>query len=247
MKRLLIYLFSVTAALSIHAQDPDLTSKLPPGPLIQKRAPGYARWTITQQPTKSAGATPLAPKPKTSLTITITKTGNILLQEFLDPTGRSWATWYPNFSTGYILWPDHKTVMAQGPSTDGSLTYIDFSHTDFPQFDWLTKESFSGIKSMSGKSCLTFQGQIDLSSGKVRAARFKAGAGPNSDSSNTVIAYVEVSSRLPVAMQAGTTLSDYEFLAPPSTMLELPQPVRDAIAGRQKSDRSMVRAPIQPF
>jgi len=235
MKRILT-LFCVLAFTSaLQAQtDSGGPPPLPPGPLIQKRAPDMAKWVITAVPAPANNATAnsvsdassasdpqsAGAKQKVASEVTITKTGKIMLREVRTQDGRVVPTWCVG-GLQITLFGNSAIVQAKVYNPDPTVptaNYEDYSDSDFPGFYWIGPSNYTDIKEFGGKKCIVFQEAI------------KNVTGPPSKLS----AYIDFLTRLPVSLTVGGGTSAYVFKAPPTAELTLPPLVVQLLRNRQR-------------
>jgi hypothetical protein len=121
---------------SLFAQSPAPVEKPvpPPGPLIQKRAPDFARWvtrakiSMPKPPEKTSAAATGSPASDDEEIVTAVTPGS---QIYL------------------VAAPPNKDVV--------NPLYFDFSNSDFEGFEWISAQNYTGIKPVLGKNCLTFK------------------------------------------------------------------------------------------
>lgn len=228
MKKYVFCLWVMT--LTLCAQDSE-KQPLPPGPLIQKRAPDYSQWTIKvaprpdkpkAEPVKNDAAPGKEEKPYWGEMVSITKTENIMLRRTMDAQGQTWNTWcIEDFQT--TISPDEKSLMMQSRSLDPNVpasNYEDYSQTDFPGFEWVSAKSYAGIKLINGKKCILFQG--------------KGRSDVEGKDGGDLMAYINLETRYPVALIIGNDCRTYEFQAPPQTKLQIPQILKQLLSNRRK-------------
>ena len=222
-------------SLALQAQQPALPP-IPPGPLIQKRAPDFSHWMVTFKTAPAAsGATPSPSQPSDPNSIitqdTVTKTENIIHVEFIDTQKRAWNIWVQG-GRDMIQWPDGKSVgfVAKPPPYVVNPLYRDFSSSDFSGFEWISAANFTGIQSIGGISCLVFKDTL-LTNGV----------------SLQVEAATDVKTRLPVRLINGQGQFTYAFLSPPSTEQTLPANVQKLIVDQRNNEKSLARRPGPAF
>jgi hypothetical protein len=197
---------------------------LPPGPLIQKRAPDFAHWVITSAPTPAKGAnSPSTPTADASAVngpqseVTMTKTGKIMLREVRTQDGRVVPIWCVG-GLQITLFGNSSIVQAKNPDPRvPTPNYEDYSDSDFQGFDWIALSKYTGIEESGGRKCIVFQDTVknDIGSAIDRSA------------------YIDFATRLPVALIVGGGTRTYVFKPPPTTPLTLPPPVVQLLKNRQ--------------
>jgi len=201
---------------------------LPSGPLVQKRAPNFAKWdvTIVIAPDKgnsasgSTAATNADDKGKVVFEVTMTKTGKTMLREVHMPDGKIVPTWclgdlQITIAAGVAI------VQAKLHINDPSVptpNYEDYSDSDFQGFDWIKASNYTGIKEVGGRKCLVFQDTL------------KEGGGPPINRT----AHVDLETRLPVDVSVGGATRNYSFKTPPTAELVFPPPVAQLLKNLQR-------------
>jgi len=247
MKTIFLFFLVLGFSFALPAQQaaPDATvPPLPPGPLIQKRAPDFAQWAIRivndSAPEKSGVQTPdkkIDKEAAWGAIIMTTKTGKILLRQTYDDRKRIWNTWcIGDLNVQTTLSPDGKNWVVQTPNADPHVhtpNYVDYSKSDFPDFAWISKNNYAGIKEMGGKKCIVFTASIKMNS---------------DDPMPTLLAaYIDLDTRYPVAFIQGGEFHSYEFKQPPKDTLPLPQLVQDLLNNRKKMAESAVVKPARSY
>jgi len=235
MRHLFAIMLAIFAMAAVAcAQSPEGgIEALPPGPLIQLRAPEFARWVITCNPKKAGEST----KYQFSKRIVVTKTKDIRHEEITDESGHITEKWC---CCNSIFWTDplEKKRIALGNSIEaaGDL-YVNYSKTDFPGTEWISASNYSEIKSFVGQDCIVFKERRtgDQESSSVL---------PNADSA---VVYVDLKTRLPVYLQRGGEIRIYQFEAPPQVMLALPLDIQQMLERDKKHKEEMAQMPAKPF
>ena|SRR5215210_941075 len=227
MKTLFCIGIALGAGLTLHAQEAAPQPTVPPGPLLNK-APALAQWTVT---IKSAGETPAAspapgekgekPQPPAgNERIGVVQTGNIRHEVRVRGTQVTSDAWSVD---GTYITVDPSTKVARVSAGGGASTQ------DFPEIAWVSAKNFSGIQDVSGKKCIVFKDKLET----------YADSGEKIDA----VAYVDLETRLPVAMQKGDVYT-YQFGAPPQAPLTPPQNIAEAL---EKYRKRLQRAGATPI
>jgi hypothetical protein len=228
MKNLALILFGLMACAASHAlaqTSPSSTPKPapPPGPLIQKRAPEFSQWVIYSK-ADDGGKAESKSSPDGHPKFAITKTGKIINVIYLDEHAKAWSIWC--LPEGIVaIYPDGKNVgLVERPTDPDSINplYQDFSESDFSGFSWISADNFTGIGEVHGQKCLLFKkGQAEASTDLV--------------------------TRLPVSLVNENGTTSYEFRAPPTVLLTLPEQVQRFIDAKKSADNSASRHARRPF
>jgi hypothetical protein len=190
---------------------------LPPGPLIQKRAPDFASWIIRPPsmavPGSSSSGTSRTQSQKAQehkeSPAAFIKTGQIIPRQTADDTGRVWNTWCVE-GLQITVWPGGQNWIIQSRGSDPTVptaNYVDYSNTDFPGFDWISQRNYAGIKNVLGRPCIVFADKI-IANGALELT--------------DAVAYVDLATRYPIALKVGGEVTQYEFQTPPRAPLVLP-------------------------
>jgi hypothetical protein len=214
--------------------------ELPPGPLIEKRAPDFSKWiikTVSQSAQQSGGASSPEDKQKaaeTTIKTVVTKTLPVIHVQTVDDQNRVWSVWVKD-SMQAVEFPDRKSVaFVKASEANGfkNPLEVNFSQSDFDGFDWLSKSNFVGVKDVMGRKCLVFTTTKML---------------PVVNYVVTVTASVDFDSRLPVSLVTNNNAAIYQFLQPPAEMQTLPPAVEAMVAHQQAAEQSLARGPGRPF
>ncbi|MGC3992176.1 MAG: hypothetical protein QM796_21280 [Chthoniobacteraceae bacterium] len=241
MKTLVKFLLvSLVLTLDLAAQQPPTPQAPPPlpsGPLFLKRAPNMAQWVITlvgaSKQATSASENKVddkAAKRIWAAKVVVTKTGNTIKKQTLDENNQVWTTWC---GQGYqiTIWPDGKNYyiqkyIAHVDPNNIPVMYTDYSTTDFPGFQWITKDYYTGIKNIGGKPCIEFKKPVEDAAAVAApspAAKSVLDAGQQVEH---LAAYIDLKTRLPVALVENGEGHTYEFGAAPSVELSYPELVQ---------------------
>jgi len=235
----LLVLFEASA-IALQATEPAGTLKqepLPPGPLLQ-RIPDFSSWRVNfsyvQDQAKPADGNNPPPTrrddtfflPAAPRTLTITRTNPRWLAIMKDVQGNLLEQCFDGereFVSGsmeqggvpqgaFIVIPDFATGVVE--------KHIDFSRMDFPDMDWISKETYKGTQTNNERTYLVFN-------------------------KGEITAWVDLASRFPVQWKKGGETRTFEQLPPPSRMVDLP-PQSAALAEAIKKDLERLKRPGPP-
>jgi hypothetical protein len=237
----LFCVLGLTPALQAQTDGPP---PLPPGPLVQTRAPDFAEWVVTKKmgaledttsnsntvPATQAGAGPLSTQD------TVTKTQRIVRVVRLDTGKRPWTIWCQG-SQEFMIWPDGKSC---APLTQNLVVanpfFIDLSTADFQELGWVALKYYIGLKVYNGTKCIVYQTELN--------SRDDPGGAPTTVKK---IAYVDFKSRLPIAVQSGDDVYLYQWNQPPQDMLSYPPMVLALIDVGLKVQHQMAQKAVSPY
>ncbi len=222
------------------------------------RAPEFSRWLIK---TEEPGPRDKSQKSKKSLKgrreeareTTVTKTGPIIHEASVDDqriTTDKWCKGKFQITTR----PDWKEPLVSIEGKPEGPAYIDYSHSDFPDFDWISEKNYAGIEKVSDRVCLVFKQEISELPGPeskeaVEPSRDTPAdpASSNRKESTSLVAYIDYYSRLPVSVSEGDEKRSYQFEVPPETMLTIPENVQAVMNAWEKRIEELSRSPARPF
>ncbi|PTY01618.1 hypothetical protein DB346_12835 [Verrucomicrobia bacterium LW23] len=223
------------------AQAEKQRAPLPSGPLIQKRMPAMSQWTVStvlpgpsdkpDKPETSSAGTAATPesarsaKPQVILEQTFTKTHDIIRMDYVDKAKMPWTVWAAN-GFQILITPEGKVCgeVALAYSRDNPNTFnINFGSTDFPGFEWITASHYQDVVEYEKIPCMLFRDETN------------------------VLAYINVETRQPVALQNGERTLLYTYKAPPAAVLTLPPHVDALIQSRIKALKQLTTLPVSPF
>ena len=139
-----------------------------------------------------------------------------------------------------MVWPDRKSteILAASANPDAPNPYhTDFSMSDFQGFEWISLESYTGIKDFMGMKCIVYQG--------IR--KIKSDDPGQPVTYQPVTAYVEIESRLPIALVTGDQVSLYEWKPAPQAVQPVSPSVQSILDRQQRAADQMARQPARPF
>jgi hypothetical protein len=238
MKRLLLITLISAIGSSVVAQSTD-NPPFPGGPVLAK-APNFSKWTTTTSaPKTTTGGTDAssssgkADVPK--VIVTTTKTLPILLISTDALGGEKSSRWCVGHFE--VILDPH----LPGPfiTDSSSQNFTDFSHSDFPELQWISEANFAGIKQVGGQKVLLFRKTIALSAA-VQSALKAAG---HVATGTLCEATIDAETRLPVSFKNGGEVSTYHFEPPPTSILDLPPEVKSIIVQEQNRIQRLSRVP----
>lgn len=237
---LLFFLLTIGPVWCPGAQSPSKDIP-PPAPPFVADPPGFSAWTIQSKSTRGSSA---------ATTSAIHTEG---LERF-ETGGRE--IWYANkvSLTAADNDPSKIVLMAPpgaGPMPDGTLGPL-LTGPGFPGFWWLDLRHYKGVVNFQGRSCYHFRmvpPPAPASTPQIPSApetkiiggrEFVSGESPSASRVKPLEAeaWIDVETKLPVAILHGGQLHTYTFLAPPAAKLSLPESMKQAIArAKSRADR----------
>jgi hypothetical protein len=147
-----------------------------------------------------------------------------------------------------VAGPELKSpVLCTGPDEKGRGDWLDFSSSDFGGFTWISPDSFSGIQQMDGRDCMVFQ--MDLPLGALYSiAQELSGTDQPAVKHQRVhaVAYIDLKTRLPVALKYGGKTTSYAFSNAPVSKLSLPPTIQAVIDKRLAAVKAAAPRMVTP-
>ena len=220
---------------------------LPPGPLVQARAPSNSLWSTV---VKSASAVPDA-SPKTGGKDQQDDTGKkkedegviskkifrkdkgVILVTYVQANNQLFSVWCVGASE-LIEWSGGKgyDLLTPSPNPDNPNPYFtDFSKGDFQGLDWIDRASYVGLVTYQGIKCIYYKKESPMSA---------------SVGASSLAAYVEIESRLPIAVLNGGELTEYKWEPPPPAPLNIPPGVTARIKEREQNFQKIKQVGVKP-
>ena len=232
MKPALIYFFICVNALAALAQSGDEKPPLPPGPLI-RAVQDLSTWQVTyaygddkkKEASPSANPTPAPVIVKGTISmavprrITLTRTKPLWVAMVDNVDGRKYEEW----SDGYvqIFRADGAAEVGLVPKdSDGVPMLPNFGAMGFPDMEWISDKTYSGVQTVGGRQCLVF-------------------------TNGSMTAWVDVESRFPLRWQQGQEIRGFVQLAPPNGMIVRPPDVHN-LSQAVRRDRERQAQPYTP-
>ena len=122
---------------------------------------------------------------------------------------------------------------------EGSIYYIDFSKTDYPDFFWITPRNYVGVAQIGAGKALVFKGKVRLPT--LTAPSIPSLSQDHGESAE-VIGLVDLVTRRPLLLQVDSEQLSYQF-AKTSPNLTLPPEVASAFAFWVKSMQNSMGMP----
>jgi hypothetical protein len=188
-------LLAVLLPLGALAQGPQVA---PPKAPFVVHAPPTACWSVTYQPRKALASQSV--EACVLKQITVVKANG---------TRRTVSTWNNGTTTeqwivpGFVLteYPGQKEIQMLPENDSGAAQMLrSYSETDFPELNWLSIKNYARAEPYGGNYCWVF---IEAGSSKK--------------------AWIESTTKLPAAVDDGTTLMVYTFLSPPAKPPQMPE------------------------
>jgi len=258
MKTTATFLLFLLSAGFLPAQE---TTKpvLPSGPAIQKWAPDMAKWVVATRAANAPSAAPANGVPEAPgaaesdekkhwiPVTTVTKTGNIYHVRMVDSQNEVWHIW----ADGSVTVVESGTragaaFVAPSPDSDWvNPLFVDFSESDFEGFGWVSAANYRGTNEFMGRMCLIFRDKVKV--GTVEADPEAGRANSAVDLYEPREAYVDLETRLPVALSGAEGWKMFTFFPPPASMQSLPECVKELVSKQRELDDSLARRPRKPY
>lgn len=224
--------------LSAQAPEAPPSAAAPAGPLL-KSAPEFSKWNIAYAFAKGEGAPPVSGD--LSRRAVVTKTRNIIHEEIFDGRGCCLDTWYlgpqqyrkPHGKDAWFVSEPARTNTAQDSD------YDPLPANGFRGWDWVGAESYVGQMENEGRQCLVF---VPGGPAKLQGESLK-----ESLQSQSHVAYVDASSRLPVSLRSGNVTQSFRFESLPPVMQELPPKLVEQIKQTEESRKKLLQAAPRPY
>ena len=214
---------------SLYAQD--TLPPLPEGPLL-KRTPNNCVWSVTTQGTlaidQAKGYKTGASKDEKSTPSQyskVTKTGSTILEQNVDHQGRANDVWHIN---GLRLTKTPAGILIVHDSGGGDIYSINFDSADFAGLDWISAQTYAGIKKYSERDCIVFKGKVSPLSSRDQADEASVIANLRAQGESVwevkqidTLAYIDLETRLPLYAEFGPEKRIYQY-GQVSTPLVLP-------------------------
>ena len=224
--------------------------ELPVGPLLRD-APSFSEWVMTYAYPKEAAkpAATAADKARQAALsssrpskVTTTKTGVVVHETVLFLDNSSTEKWfegniqyYQNANAG--IWFEASPFVRGGDSH-----YAPLPANGFRDLDWINAANYVCSLPYNGGSCLLFvpggYRQVDLSDPNklptVLAAQAK-------------VAYIDVDTRMPVALREGLVTRMYQFNPVPTGMQTLPADLSKSIVQGNEQRRRLAQSASRPY
>ncbi len=203
---------------------------LAPGPLLN-RAPDYSQWLVSSKSGPADAVQAPDQKTKYDQITRVRKTGSIRYEITANADGRRFEKWCTgNLQATVIPGVKDPQIAMASAVAKGNVGYTDYSQSDFPGFEWISRKNYIGTQSMAGVPCIVFHTGPD----DTGAAALSGTAAPNPGAPVAIpkggsTAYIAADSRLPVLLVADGSMKFFQFEAPPSTPLVLPPNVEAAL------------------
>jgi hypothetical protein len=229
MSRLFLLLaITLPALCPLRAQLPGSTPvPLAPGPLLN-RAPDYSQWLVSvKSGTTSAVEVPTARTSYDQRTL-IRKTGTIRDVITVTGTGQRTDKWCEGGLQASVT-PGGGTpgVSMYTPTALFNTGYTDYSKSDFPGFEWISRNNYIGRQTMQGVDCIVFRDPPAPDASSTPAASPAAASQVIPPIGRT--AYIAAEGRLPVLLQVDNVTTSYQWMQPPTAPLTPPPAVQAAL------------------
>lgn len=275
----LVFLLGFITQMAFGQAPSESPPPLPTGPLL-KRTPEFSAWTVVSG--IGAGEMTVAPsstgpggttskdtkKPRIVRQASVIKTGSIIYEQLVENTGRRREVWH-SYGLQLLLPSKEKAPMVFPDFGGGDIYTPNYAVSDFAGLDWISPSTYIGLKKVSGRDCIIFQGEVselavderremEFESDRARSAAnfeaLKAGEpapvpeAPAAKYSGKVaaMACIDLETRLPLAATFGKETRTYQYGPPPTSTLALPPALAAAKNEFQNRIQSLARLPAKP-
>jgi hypothetical protein len=226
---------------------------LPPGPLIQKRAPVPAQWTVTATSMPQPGAKGA----QTTGTNSTTQSGTNSAAPASDAKILSVKGFLKGSKTVRITFgsgPEAVNVWnVEGEdlmeNSSGRFSIVsdyqgirnpyrtDLSRSDFPEMEWINAGAYTGQATYKKAPCLVFTKIVHVDANKDLGI-------PAKDVPTT--AFVSIEGRLPVALFSEGELREWTWQPTPTSDVQPPAGALATIRNHKIQVRAMTSGPVKP-
>lgn len=216
---------------------------LPSGPLLRP-APDLSKWTTNFEYPKVADSDNSELKGTAPAQVTVTKTGSTVSEEIVDVAGRQESIWHVG-ETQYRRPAGKSDWYESSASVGGNMVNSDFSPlpaNGFRGWEWVDKESYTGVSVSEFGTCLIF-----IPGGYER---LKASGRPLTKEQLALlptVAFVNLDTRLPVALRANGVTQRIVFAQPPTGMQKIPVDLSDAIKKGEEARKRLFQPAPRPY
>jgi hypothetical protein len=216
--------------------------------------PKLARWSIDYQ--YAPGTAPMPPPAGTAAKeavpmgrpskVVVTKSNATYHEETLDQAGQRREKW----SVGdreLIRLPGCRTWINAGLNPFDALR-SDYSKSEFPGFSWIASRNYLGTQKVFWGDCWVFKSKLEsLKLTHLAAYEAALSVGPLRPRHAVVVfAWVNIETRMPVALRVDDEVRIYRFEAPPVEELAPPTEVASQFQQWQKELGSFLKPPPKP-
>ncbi len=242
MRRLYILVGIALLVSSLYpamGQQPQATPPPIPRPPFLKRAPDSSQWLVSVATGQTDPSRPKDLPVKYDKRMLVTKSGPIRWEITVDGSGTRLSDRWCEGNVQTLLFPGKTdpVVIVQGAtlSWNGAAGgFADYTKTDFPGFEWISKKNYVGMQTISGIDCIVFHSDPAGGTGGMAlpaASPTADGAPPAAPPipQTGVTAYIEEDNRMPVLLQIEKETTTYQMRPPPTTPLTVPPNVQAAL------------------
>ncbi len=246
MRRLFVLLaIALPHLCPLRAQLPQPTPvPLAPGPLLN-RAPDFAQWLVSvKSGTTSAVEVPTQKTSYDQRTL-VRKTGAIRDLITVTGTGQRTDKWCEGgLQASVPPGGGAPTVSMFSSLVRFNEGFTDYSKSDFPGFDWISRKNYTGRQTIEGVDCIVFHDPPGPSTAATPAAS-PAGASPVIPPAGNT-AYIAADSRLPILLQVDNVTTCYQWMQPPTVQLAPPPEIQAALDQARARLDVAARPPAAP-
>lgn len=121
--------------------------------------------------------------------------------------------------------------------------YVHYGTDNFPEFSWLAKGNFAGIKKYNGRDCFVFKSSLTDQKAEIPARSENVREPSNAKGTGSIgaTAYVDVETHLPVLLLSGEQWQEYSFVTPAAS-LPIPEELRKNAEDRKARINEIMRS-----
>ena len=186
---------------------------------LLKSAPDFSQWTVSYSYPADSKSSVKIRDGHEPLKVTTTQTKHIIREEAVDAKGRRAEAWYVG-STQYrkafgdAAW--YISTPQDNPDRPPDPEYSPLPPNGFRDWSWVGQSSYVGPIVFEGVTCLVF-----APSGAAKLDHSNPQRIKEQTSTQPLVAYVNVETRLPQALRTGDVIRRYQFLPPPTAVQQL--------------------------
>jgi len=213
-----VWIFGCLIALVLVPSMFSQISEIAPSPPYLKAVPSRAAWTITTRPLVPISGEAAQPMSSSAIVkATVEKNAEVRRVRLQTASGQNFEFWAQGPFLFSMESGNQSATVVDMRGVSSPVAFYTEMQGDFEDLKWLSSETFSTSISEKGRKLLVFQSE--------KGAENLKADGEGANRMYGVKAFIDDKSRLPVRVETGSTVSQYEF-TPPSGELVLPESCR---------------------